>query len=218
MTWRVAKALDELLGQINAKWPNRAKDSDGSIGDEAHASRSSDHNPWVREGSIGIVTARDFTHDPKNGFDSYAFGEHLRLERDPRIKYVISNRRIFSSSESPWVWRKYSGSNPHDHHVHVSVRQDKFFYDDQKPWNVEVGHEFELPLLPPTTPMPATKRPVLKEGSEGIDVGYLQRMLAVPESGVFDAVTKAAVIEFQKRYGLVPDGRVGPYTWRQLEE
>ena len=37
MTWRVAKSLDVLLGQINAKFPDRDKSSDGGIGDEAHA-------------------------------------------------------------------------------------------------------------------------------------------------------------------------------------
>ena len=100
MNWRVAKSLDKLLMQINAKWPDRSKRDDGSIGDTAHSNRSSDHNPWVGD---GVVTARDFTHDPSNGFDSYAFAEYLRLQRDPRIKYVISNRKIFSSTESPWV-------------------------------------------------------------------------------------------------------------------
>lgn len=49
MTWRLARGLEHLRAQVNTKWSNRSKDSDGSIGDEAHASRSSDHNPWVGE-------------------------------------------------------------------------------------------------------------------------------------------------------------------------
>ena len=44
MAWRVARSLDVLLGQLNALAPERSKASDGSIGDAAHASRSSDHN------------------------------------------------------------------------------------------------------------------------------------------------------------------------------
>src|SRR6266478_2448733 len=118
MTWRVAKSLLHLREQVDKHYPNRHKDNDGTIGDSAHASRTSDHNPWVKDGSLGIVTAMDISHDPNHGFDSYKFAEQLRVGRDNRIKYVISNHSIFNSS---WIWRSYSGSNPHDHHVHISV-------------------------------------------------------------------------------------------------
>ena len=53
--------------------------------------------------------------------------ERLRTGRDPRIHYVIHDRRIFSSyphGDTPaWTWRPYSHSNtmPHLTHVHVSV-------------------------------------------------------------------------------------------------
>lgn len=206
--WRVANSLDKLLSQINAKWPTRDKSSDGSIGDSAHASRSSDHNPWVDD---GVVTARDYTHDPAHGFDSYAFADHLRETKDSRIKYVISNSRIFSSETSPWVWRKYSGSNPHDHHVHVSVMPEKKLYDSVAEWDIGEG------VTPSEHPIKPTGRPTTKKGDTGYNVEYLQRMLGIPDKGVFDEATEHAVIEFQKRFGLVPDGRVGPYTWRQLE-
>lgn len=136
MEWRVAKGLLKLKAQVDAKFPGRNTASDGSIGDAAHASRSSDHNPWVHDKhGQPIVTAIDITHDPKGGFDSYVFAEQLRQMRDPRIKYVISNRKIFSSVESPWQWRKYSGSNPHDHHVHISIKGLDQFFDDESPWH-----------------------------------------------------------------------------------
>ncbi len=136
MTWRVAASLEVLRKQLNAKFPNRKKDWDGGIGDEAHASRDSDHNPWVKDGGIGVVTARDFTHDPAGGVDSHAMAEQLRISRDHRIKYIISNRRICSSTVSPWSWRPYHGANPHDHHVHVSVLAERKFYDDEAPWEI----------------------------------------------------------------------------------
>ncbi len=161
MSWRVAKSLDHLLAQINAKWPKRDKSSDGSIGDANHASRSSDHNPWVDD---GIVTARDFTHDPNHGFDSYLFAETLREKRDARIKYVISNRRIFSSETRPWEWRGYSGSNPHDHHVHVSVRSDRGHYDNVNNWDIGEG-------VTPADPVPAPSgHPLTKRGDTGWNV------------------------------------------------
>lgn len=138
MTWRLARSLERLREQANAAWPTRSKISDGSIGDEAHASRSSDHNPWVKEGSMGIVTAIDITHDPKSGCDSYKLAEQLIRSRDSRIKYVISNGRIAAGTDgpSPWVWRKYSGSNSHAHHVHISVKADKSHYDDTRDWTI----------------------------------------------------------------------------------
>lgn len=138
MAWRLARSLDQLRDQVNAAWPKRSKASDGTIGDEAHASRSSDHNPWVKEGSMGIVTALDITHDPKSGCDSYKLAEALLKSRDSRIKYVISNGKIAAGSDgpSPWVWRKYSGANAHAHHVHISVKADKSHYDATQDWNI----------------------------------------------------------------------------------
>jgi len=38
----------------------------------------------------------------------------------------------------------------------------------------------------------------------------------VVQSGVFRENTRDAVIAFQRRYGLTPDGIVGPITWRRL--
>ena len=116
MSWRVARALDKLLAQINAYAPNRSKISDGSIGDTAHSSRVSDHNPDSR----GVVHARDFTHSPATGFDAHAFVRRLAKAGDRRIKYLISNRQISNPSIGGGRWRPYSGINPHTHHAHVS--------------------------------------------------------------------------------------------------
>lgn len=138
MAWRVARTLDVLLAEINAIAPNRSKASDGSIGDAAHAGRNSDHNPWVKDGALGIVTARDFTHDPTHGCDAPAVAEFLRQlgkSGDKRVKYVISNRRI-AGVIGDWAWRKYTGLNAHEHHVHVSVSPEKRYYDSTAPWGV----------------------------------------------------------------------------------
>src|SRR5678810_275459 len=128
MTWRMAKSLDVLLAQINALSPNRDKSSDGGIGNAEHASRTSDHNPWVMDGEVGVVTARDFTNDPAHGIVSEELAEALRAARDPRIKYIISNRKIAASyptlGKEAWEWRPYTGANPHNHHCHVSVSSD----------------------------------------------------------------------------------------------
>ena len=135
MQWRVAKSLLVLRGQVDELAPNRDKSSDGTIGDEAHQSRGakSDHNPDAN----GVVTALDITNDPAHGIDAGAIAEMLRLSKDRRIKYVISNRRICSSQVSPWTWRPYTGINAHTRHVHISVIDDPALYDDSSPWSVD---------------------------------------------------------------------------------
>jgi len=111
MAWRLAKSLETLRTEVNAKWPNRSKHSDGTIGDESHQTRDSDHNPWVEDGAVRVVTAMDITHDPAHGLDSEQLAECLRRSKDRRIKYIISNRKIASSEQSPWEWRPYKGAH-----------------------------------------------------------------------------------------------------------
>lgn len=136
--WRLALALVILRNQVNVLAPKRSKASDGAIGNIFHASRDSDHNPWIIDGDRSVVSAIDITHDPEHGFNSFAFAETLRRKRDPRIKYVISNGRMFASYTNTkgdaWEWRPYAGANAHKHHVHVSVRQTKEHYDSSWSW------------------------------------------------------------------------------------
>lgn len=141
LMWRAMSSLLVLRDQANAIAPRRSRASDGLVGDEDHQGTNSDHNPHYVPG-VGseIVTALDLTHDPADGFDSYHFAEVLRTHRDRRIKYVISNRRIFSSyasgSRPAWTWGRYTGSDPHTNHVHVSVL-DAIVSDTRTPWNLE---------------------------------------------------------------------------------
>lgn len=129
MTWRLAKSLSVLRDQINSIAPNRSKVSDGTIGDTSHSARKSDHNPVN-----GIVHAMDITHDPLGGCDAYVLAEVLRMTKDRRVKYVISNGRIFSSLVQPWQWRPYDGQNKHAHHTHISVTLEHA--DDSEPWTL----------------------------------------------------------------------------------
>lgn len=210
--WRVAESLKTLRGQVDARWPGRSKDSDGSIGNAEHSARESDHNP----NDAGVVCAIDITHDPKSGCDSYALAETLRAGRDHRIEYIISNRKICSSHVEPWSWRPYHGKNPHDHHVHVSVKQDPKQYDDTSSWNLEAK-----PMPAPVSVTPVTP-PTLRKGSSGAAVEELQRLLntksiALKVDGDFGTTTLTGVKRFQASRGLVADGVAGPQTWAALK-
>lgn len=156
--WRVAKSLLVLRDQIKAAYPGTP--NPGFIGDAAHASRDSDHNPWVDDpaSALNVVTAGDWYNRPTAGFSSAGFAEILRLRRDPRIKYVISERRIFRSYGktvngkyyAPFTWAPYPGDNPHTGHTHVSVLADKARYDDTRRW-VITAPASDTPVQPPAS-------------------------------------------------------------------
>ncbi len=170
MTWRLAKSLDTLRTQINAAFPKRDKSSDGTIGDARHQAEHSEHNPDQN----GVVRAMDISNDPAHGVVSDKIAHALIDSRDPRILYVISNRRICSSVVQPWVWRVYSGSNAHDHHFHISVVEDPKRYDDTSPWSAIGGAASapktdEQPAPAPVASHPATDTMRLRMGKTIID-------------------------------------------------
>lgn len=207
MAWRLAKSLEKLRSQINEAYPNRSKVSDGTIGDAAHSSRTSDHNP----NPSGVVCAIDITHDPKSGVDAGRMAETIRLSGDKRIKYLISNGRISNPTISGGAWRKYTGKNPHNHHFHLSVKGD---YDSTAPW--DIGGGTDIPAILRDTASPYIAKPLLKRGSKGDAVRELQTILKITVDGDFGPKTEAAVKAFQKSKKLVADGIVGPYTWEAL--
>lgn len=57
---------------------------------------------------------------------------------------------------------------------------------------------------------------LLKTGSTGTLVTYLQKKLGLVPSGTFDTTTDTAVREFQKNNGLTDDGLVGGQTWTKI--
>ncbi len=145
-SWRPAKSLIALRDQVNARFPERKKDSDGTIGDVRHCGHpgaTSDHCPRNIDGDVGVVTAIDITHDPAHGCDAGKLAEAIRVSHDPRVKYIISNRRIANfqaiGGAAPWDWRPYNGDNPHTKHVHISVRpvkQGASSYDSTASWSI----------------------------------------------------------------------------------
>jgi hypothetical protein len=224
MAWRVARSLETLLNQLNAAYPTRSKASDGSIGDTNHLAEgwtASDHNPWYPVPSGGIVTARDYTHDPANGVDIGRLSDELAASRDHRIKYVIANGWIMDARPQfrPWQWIKYTGTNPHDHHLHLSVI-DSGACDEAQPWQLPMLTHLP-PVITPPVPAPAGI-PDLAEGDSGEWVRRVQvwankefplysHLIA---DGIYGPATSKVLAEFQKRAGIIGgDGRnIGPQT------
>jgi peptidoglycan hydrolase-like protein with peptidoglycan-binding domain len=59
-------------------------------------------------------------------------------------------------------------------------------------------------------------RPTLRRGATGDAVKELQTKIGLEATGTFDAVTEAALRQFQRDTGLVADGIAGPRTWATL--
>lgn len=199
--WRLANSLETLRAQLNKAYPNRRKSSDGTIGDAKHASRSSDHNPHVIDGKYGVVTAIDFTHDPERGVDSEKLANLLLASRDPRIKYIISNRKIVSSEKTKgiaaWNWRPYTGSNPHDKHMHLSVKSDKTSYDSTVLWDLK-AQEVKFSVVSASTSPLASEEEVTGDP----EVYHVQRRLKGMNynpgglDGIWGGLTAGAISAF----------------------
>lgn len=120
----LAPSLIALRAELNERWPNRDTASDGWIGDPAHSSRISDHNPDGK----GCVHAIDVDIDGIN-VDSLL----KQVIGDPRVWYVIFNRRIYSRTYG-WAALVYNGTNPHTAHVHISIRYEPFAETNTATW------------------------------------------------------------------------------------
>lgn len=153
MAWRAARSLPLLHRQLQTAAPRTAPrpagllsaDEWGLIGDALHDPES-DHAPHDFPGwGDDIVTAGDFPNRPDLGLDAFKVLDNIRLSRDPRVKYAISNGRMYSSYGvtrngvyiPPWTWREYNPRNGDRHftHGHLSVVGDSRA-DDLRPWQI----------------------------------------------------------------------------------
>jgi cell wall-associated NlpC family hydrolase len=65
-------------------------------------------------------------------------------------------------------------------------------------------------------PVPPAHRPVLRLGSHGYAVRWVQWRVGAHQNGYYGAATRAAVEKFQRAHRLPADGLVGARTWRAL--
>ena len=123
---RLSHAAIQLREQIDDSFPDRDRTSDGWIGDTRHAHRVSDHNPdadgWVR----AIDVDRDLFKGSKPDIMP-DLADQIRaacqFKSEKRISYIIFDGRI-ASPVLGWRWRKYTGANKHNHHMHVSFKKE----------------------------------------------------------------------------------------------
>ncbi len=162
----------------------------------------------------GYVSAVDITKLPGDATDALI----ETLIADPRVWYVIHCGRIWSRTYG-FKPRKYTGANPHDDHVHVSLMQTAAA---TKPtaWGIRRAPAADGPEKVPALPDAASAPgilPVLQRGDRHDLVEAVQRFLGVTPLGRhFGPRTQAAVTRYQRRQGLTADGVIGPATWARM--
>ena len=203
--WRLAKSLEVLRAELNAAVPGREK-VDWTIGDLAHQSRASSHNP----NPYGVVTAIDIRKSA--AFDPHVWIRNMIAAKavPSEVRYIISNRQRFQRSKG-FIPESYAGSDPHTGHVHIAVGSgadtpapngSRPPYDSTQPWNVAkylngaLGNNAQVPGAPGAeggyiiTPA-GTKVVRLDNGNRLLHVvSPMQRgsdVLALQNWGAFDA-------------------------------
>lgn len=114
-----------------------------------------------------------------------------------------------------------------DFFVHIDTRTTKsFWYGQAQARRTTFGGAPAQSTTTTTTSTPtktyALNLPLLVEGMTGESVKSLQQLLnakgfncGTPD-GIFGAKTKAAVIAYQNKYKLTPDGKVGSQVWTSI--
>jgi hypothetical protein len=129
MNPRLCSAGITLRLQINQRFPNRSRRSDGWIGDARHRKKgsASQHNPdengWVRAIDIdeNMGRGRD-----RNGATAKELADQLvayagsSLPGADRILYVVYENQLASGTYRRWFWKWRGKGYGHTAHIHVS--------------------------------------------------------------------------------------------------
>lgn len=215
--WRLAPSLVVYVEEADRYYPSRDRTSDGSIGDQAHASRESDHNPYD-----GWVHAVDLDEDLAPGLDLKRMAEKLRQEiladiadrRPPRIRYLIYEGRVckayLSNGVAPGKWQPYTGENAHLHHLHLSIDRTERARRDYRPWGFK-------PTVAAPKPAPREDddmRKIVKGDGTGVTAAVAARWF------ITDGIQKRHVNDRAEAAGLVYVGLAEwgdgePFVWPQ---
>lgn len=130
--WKLTDGLANLRRQIDEAFPGRDRASDGTIGDAAHRTHASGHNPDDTPGSrpewdgdpdsTPEVRSWDMDSDlhaaPAN---AQQVVDHIRKLPgvSTQLRYMIYKRKIYRAANG-WKPETYTGPSAHTEHVHFS--------------------------------------------------------------------------------------------------
>jgi hypothetical protein len=143
---RLCTAGATFRDQLDKRFPKRDRRSDGWIGDAAHASRFSYHNPDRN----GIVWALDVDENLgqgswRNGRAAKRLADQLlayarsSLPGHDRVLHVVYEDRVASGTYRNAWWRWRGSGYGHTFHIHITFRKGQ----------APASRPFPLPILAP---------------------------------------------------------------------
>ena len=183
------------------------------LGDTSHRRRKSDHNP----DGYGRVYAIDVMYNVGSKASAVVKACVGRWD----LAYIIHNRTIWSKAYG-WRARRYTGSDPHRNHVHISGvhatsarnRRTHLSWGGAKPVTSKPAA--------PAKPVAVPKYPgLMKRGSKGAGVRTAQAKLkargwTIAVDGIFGPGMERVVKLFQKDKHLPVSGVLYQQTWNAL--
>jgi hypothetical protein len=233
--WKVVPNLEEARHQLDEEFPHRDHESDGGIGNEAHARETSSHNPdksgsaeWKDGDSKNEVRARDFDKDLKDPSVTMEMVVQLwvKLARAGVlwwVRYIIFNGRIWHKRDG-FKTRTYTGKNKHDKHVHVnSDFTQKADEVTGTNWRLKDLRKKPAPSKP--APKPSVAKTLRVDGNLGPET--IKKWRDIMGVNVTTSLSKDFVKLVQKHLNeklglrgsskLAEDGDLGPASIRALQ-
>jgi peptidoglycan hydrolase-like protein with peptidoglycan-binding domain len=155
--------------------------------------------------------------------------------RHPTTQYVIFNRTIWSRTHT-FQPRRYTGTDPHTGHVHISGRHGSAFENNRSAWGLATAPApaAKPPQAAAKAAQPAARRPapmpagrpgsralrLTRPPMHGYDVLFVQRFIGAKQCGVADGFygphTEAGVRWYQHMRGIRATGVCDATTFRQM--
>lgn len=136
-----------FVTEVDAAYPDRGRESDGSVASSAHSAGNpnSDHEhgtpaPGDRDIDAVDIDADLVPGDPAASRSSMFTDLIRRFEGRHRAQYWIFQDRISFASEG-WAPRSYAYAGPnrnrHEKHCHFNWREDSASHNDVTPYGIE---------------------------------------------------------------------------------
>lgn len=219
--WHLAPSLAALRTEVNTRWPNRDRSSDGAVGDTRHQASTNSHNPARYPGGPGVGT-----QGAVHALDITARGIDVNLllnavVGDPRVWYVIHNGQIWSRTTN-WAPRVHRG-DPHTTHIHINLREDSHAAavaaeQDTSRWLTASGSRGASVTAGRSS---TTGAPLSASATKALQRALIAKGFAIPSgpTGWYGPETTKAVAAFQRSQGWsgrAADGLAGELTLRRL--